>query len=287
MYEVNVMNWIKKYGGYILIIFIIIFGGAIERNAFRNFGDAFYMFIKHIKNWGTVADWVSGVGSLFAIAFAYWQIREQRKQISEQIREYEIDKKREKELEKLHNRPFFSLEKKTNLTHGLNIVWTDIEYAAEICDSFEEIDENDGRLWYYSVKKQGYMYDFKNISANSAINLSLAISYIDSSLEETINNKDVITLYRGVIQNESITFMAPTMIRDNEKAMWKSDKKISLYFASVDGEWYRQDWLDERSKKIKNDFVSSKIEYQGIERIDATEVPKGNNAGYYSHVIKN
>lgn len=244
------------------------------------------------KNWGSVADWTSGYLSLLAIYFVFLKFVGHEK-------EHESDKKEEKEREKLHNRPFFSLEKKTNLTHGLNIVWTDIEHAAKICDSFDKVYDKNRKLRYYSVKEQGYMYDFKNVSANSAINLTLVVSYIASSSEkDTINTKentkkntkenpeDVITLYRGVIQNESVTFMTPTMIEDKKRAMWEFNKKISLYFASVDGEWYRQDWLDEKSIKEENNFVSSKIEYQGIKQIDAAEVPNRNNAGYYPLEIR-
>lgn len=52
------------------------------------------------------------------------------------------------------------------------------------------------------------MYLFKNILENSAINITLEDTYIDSSSEEeTIISKDVITLYKGVIHRETITFM--------------------------------------------------------------------------------
>lgn len=67
------MNWFKKYGWYILISFIsAILGGAICISISQ-------------KNLGSFADWLSGLGSIAAIAFAYWQIHEQKV-------EYENDK---------------------------------------------------------------------------------------------------------------------------------------------------------------------------------------------------
>ena len=49
-------------------------------------------FISKIE-WGTVADWVSGIGSLGAVIVALWQIIMQRK--------------KEEKDRKLANRPFF------------------------------------------------------------------------------------------------------------------------------------------------------------------------------------
>lgn len=238
-------------------------------------------------NLGSVADWVSSALSFFAIIFAYWQINQQKKQMREQIREYETDRKRDKEIEELHNRPFFSLKTNDKLTYGMNVVWTNIEYIKKLAECFEELYTLKRKLWCYQVKEKGYMYELKNISKNSAINITLAITYIDnSSKEKTIANKDSMTVNRGVEQSESITFMTPTMIEEGKKAMWNWDKKISVYFATVDQKWYRQDWTEEKHKKVKSGFASTKIEYQGIQQIDATEVPIKNDTGFYSLEIK-
>ena len=132
-------------------------------------------------NFGTVADWFSSLLSFFAIIFAFWQICQQKKQMDEQIREYENDKKREKELEELHNRPFFSLEINDKLTYGMNVVWTNIKYIKKLAECFDKLYTLKGKLWCYQVKEKGYMYELKNISKNSAINITLAITYIDNS----------------------------------------------------------------------------------------------------------
>ena len=270
------MKWIKKYGW---LIFIAFLAGML--------GNTFCTFIEHLENWGSVADWVSGIGSLFAIVFAYKQICQQKKQMREQIREYEKDKKIGKELEELHNRPFFSLETNDKLTYGMNVVWTNIKYVEKLAECFGKVYTSEGKLWCYQVKEKGYMYELKNISKNSAINITLAITYIDnSSKEKTIANKDSMTVNRGVEQSESITFMTPTMIEEGKKAMWNWDKKISVYFATVDQRWYRQDWTEEKHKKVESGFASTKIEYQGIQQIDATEVPVNNDTGFYSLEIK-
>lgn len=238
-------------------------------------------------NLGTVADWVSSALSFFAIIFAYWQIYQQKKQMREQIREYENDRKREKEIEELHNRPFFSLERNDKLTYGMNVVWTDLEYVDKVPECFDQIYTMQRKLWCYQVKEKGYMYELKNISKNSAINLTLAVTYIDgSSTEKTITSKDVITLNGGAEQSDSFTFMTPTMIEDRKRALWNLDKRVSVYFASVDQEWYRQDWTEEKYKKVKNGFVGSKLKYKGIQQIDATEVPNKNDSGNYSLEIK-
>lgn len=152
-------------------------------------------------NFGTVADWFSSLLSFFAIIFAFWQICQQKKQMDEQIREYENDKKREKELEELHNRPFFSLEINDKLTYGMNVVWTNIKYIKKLAECFDKLYTLKGKLWCYQVKEKGYMYELKNISKNSAINITLAITYIDnSSKEKTIANKDSMTVNRGAKQ---------------------------------------------------------------------------------------
>ena len=82
--EVNWMKWLKKYWWYFVISFSSSFVGGIICITITN------------KNIGSLADWVSGIGSLIAIAFAYWKNAEQRK-------EYDEDKSKLK----LSKRPLF------------------------------------------------------------------------------------------------------------------------------------------------------------------------------------
>ena len=65
-----------------------------------NFNDFWYW----LSN-GTGAEWISSIGALVAIVFAYWQIYEQRK-------EYENDRREEKVEKRLSNRPFFTVIQK-------------------------------------------------------------------------------------------------------------------------------------------------------------------------------
>ncbi|MCT6889495.1 hypothetical protein [Lactobacillus sp. wkB8] len=82
-----------------------------------NFNDFWYW----LSN-GTGAEWISSIGALVAIVFAYWQIYEQRK-------EYENDRREEKVEKRLSNRPFFTVIQKNIIQEEKEVVWVNTDDA--------------------------------------------------------------------------------------------------------------------------------------------------------------
>ena len=215
------IKWIKQYGWYFAIS---ILGGTL--------GAVFSLFIWHQGNLGTIAEWVSGLGSLGAIVFAYWQMHVQRKQ-------YEKDKI-------LANRPFFSFIELFYLEEGKDYLWMINEDfdLGKMPNIFKKI--NEGRI---DFENDIYAYRFKNVSRAVATNVVLKVEY-----QNKVNNKILKTDYCNietcVVENEQVIMLPHSIM--NEKSIYaRCPKKIYLYFTTVDDRAYCQRWIEKIDKSVR------------------------------------
>lgn len=201
-------------------------------------------------DWGTVADWVSGIGSLIAIAFAYLQIAEQRK-------EYEEDKKEKIRREILANRPFFSLSKSSYLTKSEDHLWL-------------SIDDNDSKIVSNILKnnnidiefKDGiWTYKFKNVSKAIATKVVLKIEYQNRTKDKVLKT-DYYYIKSCVMENEQVIIL-PHSIMNEPSTYSLCPKSVNLYFSTIDDKVYCQRWIE---KFDKSDDL-------GVEQFDIKEVP--------------
>lgn len=264
-FEVNVMNWIKKYGWFIFIAFV---AGML--------GNTFCTFIEHVKNWGSVADWVSGIGSLIAITFAYWQIIEQKK-------EYENDKKIKREDDILKNRAFFDVRKSTYVVKNKDIVWISIEdkknkkvlecIYKKYNDEKAEKDKKAENI-KYTLANNSYVYVFRNITKASAYSFTLKIEYKVNEESEY----DYIQSNIGIMSGEEICILPSKLINEPSKYA-NCQKKLSIYFESMDKKVYYQTW-EEKNMAPKNDIID--FEFDGITTIKKSEKPKEGHSVFLS-----
>lgn len=202
-------------------------------------------------DWGTVADWVSGIGSLIAIGFAYWQIAEQRK-------EYEEDKKEKISREILANRPFFSFIQLFYLNKGKDHLWTLVEDRSDekINNLFSESTDT------YHVFKNGICaYNFKNVSQAVATNVVLKIEY-QSEANGKVLKTDYCNIGTCVIGKEQVIILPHSVMNQPDTYAYCS-KNIYLYFSTIDDRVYRQSWID------KFDRLCT----EHIKQVDIKEVP--------------
>ena len=213
-------------------------------------------FISKLE-WGTVADWVSGIGSLIAIAFAYWQIAEQRK-------EYEEDKKEKASREILANRPFFSLMKLLYLKEGKDHLWltggdNNLEKINNILKKNSELKNG---ISEYEFKNGISAYEFKNVSQAIATNVVLKIEYQNEASDEVFKT-DFCKIVSCVIGNER-AIMLPHSILNEPSTYSYCPKNVYLYFTTIDDRAYRQKWTEKIDK-------SHRVE---IEQVDIIEISK-------------
>lgn len=254
-------KWIKQYGWYVAISML---GGIL--------GAGFSLFIWHQRNLGTLAEWVSGLGSLGAIIFAYKQIDEQRKEYNEK--------------QELDNRPYFSLSKQSSLGKNKTKIWLEIKGGLKISNMFKPVYNPLGEIWFKEVINDGYMYKMTNLSNNSAANLILEVTYfINNKNKNREEVKDTICPDIPVMKGESILFMTDTMILSSKKALYDSEKKISLYFMSGYGNYYVQSWKENKTEKVEKYFTKAKLTFLGIKKIDESEVPSYKATIHYNHEI--
>lgn len=236
------MKWLKKYWWYIVISFSSSFVGGIICITITN------------KNIGSLADWVSGIGSLLAIAFAYWQIHIQTK-------EYEEDKKEKISREILANRPFFSFIQLFYLNKGKDHIWTLVEDRRDvkINNLFSESTDT------YNVFKNGICaYNFKNVSQAVATNVVLKIEY-QSEANGKVLKTDYCNIGTCVIGKEQVIIL-PHSIMNEPSTYSVCPKSVYLYFSTIDDRVYRQSWINKFDK-----FDGLYIER--IEQVDIKEVP--------------
>ena len=208
-------------------------------------------FISKLE-WGTVADWVSGIGSLIAIAFAYLQIAEQRK-------EYEEDKKEKIRREILANRPFFSFMKLSYLTKNEVHLWTLMEDGSD-----EKIKSTFGKITKTArvFNKDIFAYEFKNVSQAIATKLVLKIEYLNEASDKILRT-DYCYIGTCVIGNERAIIL-PHSIMNEPSTYANCPKKGYLYFTTIDDRAYCQRWIEQN-------YESSSL-YQ--EQFDILEVSK-------------
>ncbi|PXY84357.1 hypothetical protein [Lactobacillus melliventris] len=232
----------KKYKKYIIYVVITL--------VFSFLGAALVCSIAK-KNFGSTADWVSGIGSLIAIGFAYWQIAEQRK-------EYEEDKKDQKILNQLNKRPFFIVSIKKVLFSKDDLFFL----------SPEQGDKPEKHFYYNddrhrcSLINDEFFYCIKNVENCVALNPTLVITYKYANSEP----KEFIHAETLVQSREEVKFLTNIVIDKNKINPARAEKKIELYFGSTDERYYKQTFEERKTQIIsKNEigddsiFVSKKI----------------------------
>ena len=278
-------NWFKEYWVYVAIA---IFGGII--------GTALSLTIWHQNNIGTLADWVSGIGSVVAIVFAYLQIREQRD-------EYEDDKKHQKEIAQINNKPLFEVY----ISNILNSSDETFFFPAEKLGK-----ENEESLFTFrELSNQYYLLDLKffycikSVKDCTAINPTLVITYESPNHKEI--DQDIIhadTIIRG---GKEVRFLTKKILNlhkvKKEKTSSENDgkssendgksseneinydtylsilnakKTIELYFMSSDNIYYKQTFKGRTETVFRDDgttpdeitFVSG-----DTEKIKEDEIP--------------
>lgn len=243
--EVNWMKWLKKYWWYIVISFSSSFVGGIICITITN------------KNIGSLADWVSGIGSLLAIAFAYWQIHIQTK-------EYEEDKKEKISREILANRPFFSLVRSLYLKKGRDHLWltNDDSNLEKLEAFFKNNTEYRKGVNEYAFKNDIYVYEFINISQAAATKLALKIEYQNETSDEILKT-DYCCIKYCVIGNQRAIILPHSMMNESN-AYALCPKSVYLYFSTIDDKVYCQRWIEK----------SNDLGYLDIEQVDIMEVSK-------------
>lgn len=220
--EVNVMSWING----ILITFI----SKLE--------------------WGTVADWVSGIGSCGAVIVALWQITVQRKKDSI-----------------LANRPLFSLYKRTFITRGNDDIWTLVKDSGySLNDFIKTPNKKDSTLQF---KNGIYAYFFRNITQSAATSLTLKIEYQNKNTGKT-KKIDCCSIETCVDGKETAIILPDSIIHETtEYAV--CPKKIFLYFSSIDGNAFCQCWTEIEEKPGIYHFQE-----ESIKKIKKESIPKEN-----------
>lgn len=213
-------NWIKQYWVYVAIA---IFGGIL--------GTAISLTIWHQNNIGTLAEWVSGIGSFGAIAFAYIQIKIQ-------IKENQLAK-----------RPIFSITCVHTLKEDFeNYYVNDADFNSFWKASNPREDEPNGKkIRTLSNNRKGYK--FENLSNEAALNICLEIKYDDKK------ESDIMTI-SSIDPKSEAAFFTHEMLSNKSENVYKDVHKkieyIKLHFDSVIGVHYIQIW-DQKYKITKPD----------------------------------
>ena len=152
-------------------------------------------FISKLE-WGTVADWVSGIGSFGAVIVALWQII--------------IQRKKEEKDRKLANRPFFSLARRTYLKEGIDellLLPKDNKYVLR--ESFYE-RKNENNLTF---KKKIGAYEFTNVSQAVATSLVFKIEYLNEASDKILRT-DYCKIGKCVMGNEEDMILPTSIIHE-------------------------------------------------------------------------
>ena len=219
-------------------------------------GGAICMALNGYKNLGTVADWVSGIGSFGAIIFAYCQMH--------------VQKNKEEKDKILANRPYFSCTKLLYLRSGVDYLWVTIEDVLNNAtdDIFEE--KSTGQIKF---KNGIYAYELKNISRAAAINVVLEIEHYGKRSTKLINT-DNCNIGTSVIGNERAIILPHNIIKGTDLSRG-CPKRIYLYFMSIDNKAYCQSWIEESNAS------GTYIKQDDIEEIPIEDVP---NEGVCMHI---
>lgn len=213
-------KWIKQYWVYVAIA---IFGGIL--------GTAISLTIWHQNNIGTLAEWVSGIGSFGAIAFAYIQIKIQ-------IKEGQLAK-----------RPIFSITCLNTLKEDFENYYVndaDFEYFSKAL-ILREVEPNREKIRTLSNNRQGYK--IKNLSNESALNIFLEIKYDDKKIS------DIMTISSIDPKSEAVLFtheMLSNKSGNVYKDVHQKIEYIKLHFDSLIDVRYIQIW-DQRYNITKSE----------------------------------
>ena len=189
-------------------------------------------FISKIE-WGTVADWVSGIGSLGAVIVALWQIIMQRK--------------KEEKDRKLANRPFFSCMRKTYLEGSKDKLWLLPEDEDSVLSaSFFKRKSKD----VLNFKKKITAYEFTNVSKAVATSVVLKIEYQNRTRDKVLRT-DYCKIKKCVMGNEEYIIL-PTSIINEPSTYADCPKDVYLYFTTIDDRAYCQRWIGKKSKLGSN-----------------------------------
>lgn len=224
-------------------------------------GGAICMALNGYKNLGTAADWVSGLGSVGAIVFAYKQINEQRD-------EYEDDKKERINREILANRPYFSIVEQTQLKNKKDHLWlTDKNcYSINPDEVFKKSTQS-----YTVFKDDFFAYKLKNVSQAVATDVVLKIEYLNEAKDKVLKT-EYCNLRTCVGANEQAIIL-PHSIMNNPETYSFCPKKIYLYFKAIDDIAYCQRWTERLV--TKNSLCA---EHDGIDETPIEEMTS--QAGY-------
>ena len=206
-------------------------------------GGAICMALNGYKNLGTVADWVSGIGSCGAVIVALWQIIAQRN--------------KEEKDKKLANRPFFSLMGQLYLQRNHKL-WL-LPKDKKIIRKNDFFDVTEPKLVKFKNKIR--VFEFKNVSQAVATNVALKIEYQNKATGEVLGT-DYYRLETCVMKNEKIFFL-PHSILHKPYTYSYCNKSIDLYFTTIDDRAYHQKWIEKYDKS----------DSQGIKQVNIEEVP--------------
>lgn len=249
-------KFIKKY--WVVLILGILTGACISWVAI-----AFFNGILR-KNFGSLADWLSGVGSLLAIAFAYWQIYEQRK-------EFEINKKADEDLEKQKLRPFFSI-------HFRSKIFQDKEnyYVNEKdTDKFSVSKKDNKEEAIFLNGKEGY--EVTNIINNVALNVTFEVIYQDNE-RDILNVDSLQAKATGIFFTKKVLNYPVNNSTNVMKNVEDQTKCIRIYFDSLLGIHYCQEW---KEKIKKGESVCTNFKASNIFEVDAKEIPLSTEGTVY------
>lgn len=234
-------------------------------------GGAFCMAINGYKSLGTAADWLSGIGSLCAIIFAYKQIDQQKKEYDEQRKQYDADKEEKTRQEILANRPFFSIVEQTQLKNRQDHLWlTDKDMQSIDTDKVFEKPTLD----YTYFKVHIFAYKLKNVSQAVANNVALKVEYQTKGTSE-VTQTDYCNLRTCVGANEQAIIL-PHSIMSKPDTYSNYPKKIYLYFTSMDGREYCQRWTEKvvikdslcaEQVNIKETPIEEMTSHEGCSRV--------------------
>lgn len=205
-------------------------------------------------DWGTVADWVSGIGSCGAVIFALGQLIWQ--------------KEKEKKEKKLANRPYFSIVEQTQLKNKKDHLWlTDKDYQLIGPKKvFAKPTQS-----YTVFKDDFFAYKLKNVSQAVATDVVLKIEYQDKISKEILKT-EYCNLRTCVGANEQAIILPHSMI-DAPETYSICPKKIYLYFKAIDDTTYCQRWTERVA--TKNSLCA---EHDGIDETQIEEMTS--QAGY-------
>lgn len=255
------MNWFKKIWWILGISFLIIITAK-----------GLITSLNH-NNIGSTADWICGAGSLIAVFFAYLQISEQRN-------EYQNDRRKENKEKRTSNRPCFSVIQRYTVKTGKEIAWAN---SGEEYHALYLLYSKDNKE--LSEFFQGYLYEFRNITDNTAFDIVLKIDYYDNNSNKKYT--DIICTYESVTYKGNILFL-PKNIFANYEETSKMSKNISLFYKSIDGICYRETWKEKMQSNETNTQISGLIlEFLEIKEVNSTDMPKQKQAvGYLMQPTK-